>query len=67
MTATARKIAVLFYTTLRFGWNYVDPGVSYYEKRDQRRILKNLERRAAHLGYRLELVRTAAEGVSWSA
>ena len=31
MTATARKIAVLFYNALRHGMNYVDPGASYYE------------------------------------
>ncbi len=30
VTATARKIAVLFYNTLRYGTAYVDPGANYY-------------------------------------
>jgi len=33
VTATARKLAVLFYNALRFGMAYADPGVSYYEER----------------------------------
>jgi transposase len=32
VTATARKIAVLFYNTLRHGRAYEDPGASYYEQ-----------------------------------
>lgn len=31
VTATARKIAVLFYNTLRHGMTYQDPGASHYE------------------------------------
>jgi transposase len=31
VTATARKIAVLIYNTLRHGTTYVDPGANYYE------------------------------------
>ncbi|MBC7908753.1 MAG: IS110 family transposase [Rhodospirillaceae bacterium] len=37
VTATARKIAVLFYNTLRHGMGYVDPGAAYYEERYKRR------------------------------
>jgi transposase len=33
VTATARKIAVLFYNILRHGMTYADPGASYYEER----------------------------------
>ena len=33
VTATARKIATLFYNALRHGMDYVDPGASYYETR----------------------------------
>lgn len=51
VTATARKIAVLFYNTLRHGVGYVDPGVAYYEERYRRRVLTNLQRRAKSLGY----------------
>jgi transposase len=33
VTATARKLAILFYKALRFGMKYVDPGTDYYEQR----------------------------------
>jgi len=46
---TARKIAVLFYNTLRHGMNYTDPGASYYEERYRQRVLTNLQRRAKAL------------------
>jgi transposase len=51
VTATARKIAVLFYNTLRNGMDYSDPGAAYYEERHRRRVLSNLQRRAKALGY----------------
>ena len=54
VTATARKIAVLFYNTLRHGMAYADPGASYYEERYKRRVLANLRRRAKSLGYVLQ-------------
>lgn len=54
VTATARKVAVLFYNTLRYGVDYSDPGASYYEERHRERVLHNLSRRAKQLGYTLE-------------
>ena len=54
ITATARKIAVLFYNTLRHGRAYADPGASYYEQRYHARVLTNLQRRAKSLGYVLQ-------------
>jgi len=54
VTATARKIAVLFYNTLRHGMAYSDPGSSYYEERYRVRVLTNLKRRAKSLGYVLQ-------------
>ena len=54
VTATARKIAVLFYNALRYGMEYVDPGANYYEERYQKRLLDNLTKRAAALGYELQ-------------
>ena len=50
VTATARKIAVLLYNTLRHGQKYEDPGATYYEERYRRRVVKNLRRPAASLG-----------------
>ena len=66
VTATARKIAVLFYNTLRHGLAYADPGASYYEERYRCRVLSNLQRRAKSLGYVLQVAgsTSAAEGVS---
>ena len=54
ITATARKIAVLFYNTLRYGMSYADPGAAYYEDRYKQRVLNNLQRRAKSLGFVLE-------------
>jgi transposase len=53
VTATARKIAVLFYNTLRHGMAFVDPGADYYEQRYRRRTIDNLRRRADALGFSL--------------
>jgi transposase len=53
ITATARKIAVLFYNTLRYGMTYADPGATYYEERYRQRVLNNLQRRAKSLGFSL--------------
>lgn len=61
VTATARKIAVLFYNTLRYGVQYVDPGASYYEERYRQRAVANLRRRAKSLGFTL-LDSPAVEG-----
>jgi len=58
VTATARKIAVLFYNTLRHGMEYSDPGASHYEERYRRRVITNLERRAKSLGYVLQAAPT---------
>jgi len=54
VTATARKIAVLFYNTLRHGMSYADPGSAYYEDRYRQRVLSNLQRRAKSLGFILQ-------------
>lgn len=53
VTATARKIAVLFYNTLRFGMTYHDYGAAAYEERHRTRVLANLQRRAKTLGFTL--------------
>jgi transposase len=60
VTATARKIAVLFYNTLRYGAAYVDPGANYYEERYRQRSIANLRRRAEAPG--LTLVEGGVEG-----
>jgi hypothetical protein len=52
VTATARKLAVLFSNALRFGM-YTDPGASYYGEQYRQRVLNNLRRRAHQLGFTL--------------
>ncbi|MGJ7602755.1 hypothetical protein ACSFA7_00315 [Variovorax sp. LT1R20] len=61
VTATARKLAILFYRTMRFDMQYQDPGVDQYEQRYRERVVRQLERRAARFGFTLQ---PAAEGVS---
>ena len=56
MTATARKIAVLFYNTLRHGMSYKDPGADQYEQHYRSRVLANLQRRAKSLGFILQAI-----------
>ena len=54
VTATARKIAVLFYNAVRYGMEYVDPGASYYVTRYRTRVVNNLHRRAKAFGFVLQ-------------
>jgi transposase len=54
VTATARKIAVLFYNAMRFGMDYRDPGADYYEQQYRDRVIKQLHRRAAQFGFTLQ-------------
>lgn len=56
VTATARKIAILFYNTMRFGMSYADPGADQYEQKYRERVLKQLHRRAAEFGLELHPV-----------
>lgn len=54
VTATARKIAVLFYNAMRFGLAYQDPGATHYEQKYRERVIKQLHRRAAEFGFSLQ-------------
>jgi transposase len=60
VTATARKIAVLFYNAVRNGMDYVDPGASSYETRYRARVVSNLHRRAKAFGFVLQPVEPEA-------
>jgi len=65
VTATARKIAVLFYNSLRYGMVYADPGASAYDERYRQRVVSNLRRRAEALGFTLaDAPMTVSGGVS---
>ena len=54
VTATARKIAVLFYNAMRFGMDYQDPGAAHYEQKYRERVIKQLHRRAVEFGFILQ-------------
>ncbi|HEX4337847.1 MAG TPA: IS110 family transposase [Polyangiaceae bacterium] len=62
VTATARKLATLFYNALRFGMAYADPGADHYEKHYRDRVVHQLHRRARQMGF--VLVQNATPGVS---
>ena len=51
MTATAHKIALLFYHLVRERKAYRELGEAEYTKQQQQRMLKRLEKQAKRLGY----------------
>ncbi len=53
VTATARKLAILFYSLMKHGKAYVEPGAEYYETQYRNRVVLNLKKRAKRLGYEL--------------
>lgn len=53
VTATARKIACLYYRLLKYGKDYVEVGMEYYEKKYQEGVLAKLKKTAKNLGYEL--------------
>jgi transposase len=61
VTATARKIAVLFYNSQHHGMKYHDPGATQNEERYRSRVIGNLQRRAKALGFVLHELPTAPE------
>lgn len=61
VTATARKIAILFYNAMRFGIDYKDPGADHYEQQYRDRVIKQLHRRAAQFGLILQQQSTVIE------
>ena len=53
ITATAHKLARIIYRMLSDHIDYLEAGENEYEKRYQKRVLKNLKQRAEELGYEL--------------
>jgi transposase len=53
ITATARKIACLFYRLLKFGKVYVEQGMARYEQTYKAKLVYGLEKRAKELGFTL--------------
>lgn len=52
--ATARKIAVLFYNTLKYGVKYVEEGLIKYEQKFRQKMELSLMKRAKDLGFELK-------------
>jgi len=59
--ATARKLAVLFYNTIRYGLDYVEQGLEKYEALYRQQCVRRLQRNARQLGLAL-VPATAAVG-----
>jgi transposase len=53
ITATAYKIARLFYMCMKTGKSYKDLGADYYESMYKERVLRNFKHKAASLGFSL--------------
>ena len=53
ITATAHKLAKIIYNMLRDGVEYKEAGQTYYEEQYLGRVLRNLRRKAAELGFNL--------------
>jgi transposase len=64
ITATAHKLARIIYFMLSEHKPYHDFGADYYEKQHRTRALRNLNRQAAKLGFRLEPALPPVLGVS---
>jgi transposase len=54
--AGAHKLAHMLYYMCKYGWEYHEKGEEHYEKAYELRNLKNLEKRAKDLGYKLVAV-----------
>jgi transposase len=52
-TATARKLAILVYRTLKGELVYRDPGADGYDREQRTRVVRRLRQRAATLGFSL--------------
>lgn len=55
-TATARKLAIIYYRALKDGEVYDEKGADCYDQKFKERTVKYLEKRASALGYQLVLV-----------
>lgn len=53
ITATARKLAILVYRTLKGDLTYADPGAAAYDAEHRARVVRRLRHRAENLGFTL--------------
>jgi len=55
VTATAHKLACIFYRMMKYGDDFVDIGMAAYEAKLKERQIKSLQKRANDLGYTIAL------------
>jgi hypothetical protein len=60
ITATAHKLARIFYRMLRYGRQYVDLGANYYQQKYKERILNSSLRRIRELGIEVQILEKPA-------
>lgn len=53
ITATAHKLARIFYQLWKSGQSYVDPGINAFEQQHHERVVKNLQKKAQAIGFDL--------------
>jgi transposase len=53
ITATAHKLARIFYKLWTQGGDYLDPGMDYYEQHYRERMVNNLHKKALAFGFEL--------------
>lgn len=56
VTATAHKLARVYYRLVKHGEEYVEVGARAYEEKHRQRVVSNLQKRARGLGYELVAV-----------
>jgi len=64
VTATAHKLARIFFHLWKNGGSYQDLGADYYEQKYKDRIVKNMKKRAKQLGFEISLQPIANPEVS---
>jgi transposase len=64
ITATAHKIARIFYQMWKYRAPYRDLGADYYEQRYKERVLSNMKKTARQIGYLIELTPMPQTAVS---
>jgi transposase len=55
ITATAHKLARIFYHLWKNGGTYQDPGALYYEQKYKQRVINNMIRKAKQLGFQINI------------